>query len=108
MLEGPFHFHLGLLVLGFLQTKDPGQMCCLFNAVWASSGLAQTAEPASSLDSWPVGFPFHSLLNYGLYYSPRIQSELLGLAFKASHAPIPAHPSLPATLYFPACGTTNP
>lgn len=75
MLEGPFHFHLGLFVLDFLQTTDPRQMDHLFSAVWVSSGLAQTAVAASSLDSWPIDFPSTptqrvSSLNYDLYYAP--------------------------------------
>lgn len=59
MLEDPFHFHLGLLVLGFLKTKGSGQMSRLDDPVWASSGQARTAVPASSPDSPPIGFPFH-------------------------------------------------
>lgn len=57
--EGPSYSHLGLLALDFLQPKNPCQMYHLFNAIWASSGLAQTAIPTSSLESWPVGFPLH-------------------------------------------------
>lgn len=57
--EGSSYSHSGLLALDFLQPKDPCQMYYLFNAIWASSGLAQTAIPTSSLDSWLVGFPLH-------------------------------------------------
>lgn len=57
--EGPFYFHLGFFVLDFLQPKDPCRMCHLFSVVGASSGLAQTAVSASSLDSQPIGFPHH-------------------------------------------------
>lgn len=55
--EGPFYCHLSLFVLDFLQAEGPCQMHHLFGTVWASSGLAQKAVPASSLDSWPVGSP---------------------------------------------------
>lgn len=95
---GPFYFHLGLFVLDFLQPKDPCQMYHLYNAVWASSGLAQTAIPTSSLDSWSVCLPLHpnpkgSLLLIMTSVILQNKVKVLNSAFKAFHHPVLLYPS---------------
>lgn len=75
MLEGPFHFHVGLFVLDFSQTEDPCQRDHLFSAAWAPLVWPrQQYRPPH----WTPGleiFPSTptqrlSSLNYDLYYAP--------------------------------------